>query len=561
MKSGTIISITIILIFQQIVESQISSGGIPLSFTNKLQTDYIRQFTIPSPNLHILSDEDKNNDSLNLPHRFMEIIPVDIDFMTEGTWEHSSNNTGVCRLILKSHGAWANSLYFDTFYLPEGTGFYLYDETDLQLKGAYTEANNPNNRLFATELLNGDAVILELNIPDTKKEAAQLHISGFGYAYREVPGYTREKGFGNSDFCEVNIGCAPEGTDWQDVKSGIVRIQVRVSGSAYWCTGSLLNNAKNDLKPYILTADHCAFQLGHYATANDLAQWLFYFNYESGTCEDPPQEPQVYSMVGATKIANGGERGNTGSDFFLVLLNQQVPNSYHPYFHGWSAINEISNSGVTIHHPEGDIKKISTYSQPVESSGWFGNGVQSHWKVFWLETANGWGVTEGGSSGSPLFNNAGRIIGTLTGGYSGCESTGVYGPDKPDYYGKFSYHWESNGTEDTTRLKPWLDPDNTGISIIDGLYVGINENYPRCSDEIFLFPNPVRDIVNINFINFEPSIEKVEIIDIMGRTIVIGIIKNQSEQLKLDISKLPAGVYMAGINYRQKRILKKFVKM
>lgn len=561
MKSGIIFSIALFLLFQEVVESQISSGGIPLSFTNKLQTEYIRQYTIPAPDLKNLGEEDMRNDSLNLPHRFMEIVPVDVNISASATWEKISDDNCVCRLILRSHGALAISLYFDDFYLPEGARFFIYDETGLQLKGAFTKVNKHEDRLFATELINGDAVILELNIPAIMKEAAMLHISGFGFAYREVPGLVREKGFGGSDFCEVNIGCAPEGNNWQTVKSGIVRIQVRVSGSAFWCTGSLLNNAKNDLKPYILTADHCAFQLGHYATPADLAQWLFYFNYESPVCEDPTQEPELYSMVGASKVANGGERGNTGSDFYLVLLDQQVPHSYHPYYNGWSAVNEISPSGVTIHHPEGDIKKISTYSEPVESSSWFGNGVQSHWKVFWLETENGWGVTEGGSSGSPLFNNSGRIIGTLTGGYSACESSGVVGPDKPDYYGKFSYHWESNGSEDTIRLKPWLDPDNTGISFMDGLYVGITENFESLSDEIFLFPNPAQDIVNINFINFEPSIEKVEIMDVMGRTVKIFQFKSPSIQLELNISDIPAGVYIVGVENRQKRILKKFIKM
>ncbi len=62
------------------------------------------------------------------------------------------------------------------------------------------------------------------------------------------------------------------------------------------------------------------------------------------------------------------------------------------------------------------------------------------------------------------------MIGTLTGGLAGCDD-----PDKPDYYGKFSYHWQSNGTADTAQLKPWLDPDDTGVLSLDGI-LDINEN-------------------------------------------------------------------------------------
>ena len=75
-----------------------------------------------------------------------------------------------------------------------------------------------------------------------------------------------------------------------------------------------------------------------------------------------------------------------------------------------------------MHHPSGDIKKISTYSSNLNTSGWNGNGVQSHWRVYWTSNSNGHGVTEGGSSGSPIFRANGRIMGTLTGGGSYCNS-------------------------------------------------------------------------------------------------------------------------------------------
>ncbi|MFN5912574.1 MAG: GEVED domain-containing protein, partial [Bacteroidota bacterium] len=119
-----------------------------------------------------------------------------------------------------------------------------------------------------------------------------------------------------------------------------------------------------------------------------------------------------------------------------------------------------------IHHPAGDIKKISTFSSNLVTSAWNGNGLQSHWRVVWTANSNGHGVTEGGSSGSPIFrSNSGNsvIMGTLTGGGSFCNAQ-----SSPDYYGKMSYHWTSNGTPANEQLKTYLDPNNTGTLVLFG---------------------------------------------------------------------------------------------
>jgi PKD repeat protein len=83
--------------------------------------------------------------------------------------------------------------------------------------------------------------------------------------------------------------------------------------------------------------------------------------------------------------------------------------------------------------------------------------------VVWSETESGHGVTEGGSSGSPLFDPSGFIVGHLSGGRASCIQN-----ELPDYYGKFSYSWASNGSDSSRQLKPWLDPINSGVQWLKG---------------------------------------------------------------------------------------------
>ena len=121
------------------------------------------------------------------------------------------------------------------------------------------------------------------------------------------------------------------------------------------------------------------------------------------------------------------------------------------------------HNGVGIHHPAGDIKKISRYTQSTTSSGY-------DWRVKWSSTDNGHGVTEGGSSGSPLLNANKQIIGDLSTGSSACSPAFLL--NGSDYYGKFSHSWDQNGNNSNRQLKPWLDPNNSGIISLNGKICG-----------------------------------------------------------------------------------------
>lgn len=443
----------------QTLSAQISQGGEPLSFHYRLTAE-IPESILTSPDLDQLKSEDINNEKMGTPERVGVSVIAGIDVIRDGKHELLPDGKQVWRMSISCAGAKAIGLYFNDFHLLQGQRLFVYDENQARILGAYTLYNNKENRLFAAELLPYSKVIVELDADQGFTDQNSCFISEISYLYKDAPDYLKSRG--TSDDCEVNINC-PEGNNWQFQKHGISRLYIKDGGAYYWCCGSLLNNTLQDNEPFLLTADHCAPT----ASDDDLAQWIFYFNYEASGCDNPVVDPVPNTMTGAEKLASAS---TTGSDFLLIRLSDDIPENYEPYFNGWSLEDIASPEGVTIHHPEGDIKKISTYTTPIESSTWYST-PGTHWQVYWSQTETNWGVTERGSSGAPLFDNNGRVIGALTGGQASCEAGsggGNTGPDQPDFYGKFSYSWDQNGNGPSQQLKPWLDPISSGVTFLPG---------------------------------------------------------------------------------------------
>lgn len=460
------IAILMFLLATAGLSAQISKGGTPPSFNNPVKRiDQVLEVIPPSQEtIDSLSKDGKNAQ----PNIYGVFLDVGADIESDGTWDYLSDGSRVLRLAIRSEGASAMSCTFEDFYMPVGSQLFLYDKSRSKVIGAFGAHNNRTSGILATELIKGDEFVIEyVESPETI-EIPSLKISKLLYAFRDVEFLDDSKNeepqnFGQSQSCEVNINCSPEGDDWQDEKRGVARISVVTAGSAGWCTGSLIGNADGDDTPYFLTADHCSYYNSQYSSTSDLAEWVFYFNYESSTCSNPGTEPTSNTISGCTLVSHGGCAGDCGSDFYLVELSSVPPEVYDVYYNGWNRSTSPSGSGVSIHHPAGDIKKISTYQTSLVSSQWEDPYPNTHWQVTWAETDNGHGVTEGGSSGSPIFDAQGRIVGSLTGGSSYCST-----PTRPDLYGKFSYHWESNGSTPQTRLSNWLDPSGSGATSIDG---------------------------------------------------------------------------------------------
>ena len=461
-KALVLFSLSLISVFSI---AQIRFNKIPISSTKTLSRD-VPTLEIVSPNMMLIENEDQDASMKGKPYRYAKLIDCDIDPITEGLWEELDNDVRVWRLNIESENAKALSLYFDAFWIPSNGELYIYNEDKSKVLGAYTSRNNHESGVFAHEIIEGDKLSIEY--VQRGSGTPILHIDKISYAYRSIKTASELKSFGDSGDCQNNVNC-PEGDDWQDVKTAVCRLSIRIGNNSYWCSGSLMNNTAEDCTPYVLTAEHCAYDddNNNYATENDMNQWVFYFNYEADECDNPSSNPSSNTMTGCSFISKSSNNGNWNgtSDFYLVTLNNTLPFDYGLYVAGWNRSNTASSEGVGIHHPSGDIKKISSYTQSVNSAN-SGND----WRVRWASTESGHGVTEGGSSGSPLFNANKQIIGDLSTGSSAC--TPAFFLNGYDYYGKISKSWDQNGSTNDRRLKPWLDPTNSGVISMNGKLCG-----------------------------------------------------------------------------------------
>jgi len=294
-----------------------------------------------------------------------------------------------------------------------------------------------------------------------------------------------------SGSCNQDVACLSEGDPWNLPRRSVGAYQV--SGTDF-CTGSLVNNTANDQRMLFMTARHC---IG----PSDAPNVVIFWNYEWPTCRRPgdPSGTQVQppdpnqSSSGTTFIANtvnpfgggGCSDGSECSDMMLVEVNDEPNPDWNLYWSGWDRRpppticaqgpgNSTDGLCASIHHPGVDEKRITWVADDMQIGSIAGSD-QVHWHPFWhtdppeLPNMPAGGplppaVTEGGSSGSPLYSADQRLIGVLSGGPAFCGATGT---QLSDFYGGLFHGWEGLGTPDT-RMRDHLDPLGSNPEFIDG---------------------------------------------------------------------------------------------
>jgi PKD repeat protein len=425
--------------------SQISHGGNPVFKFGKAKTEVS---TIELPVLEMMSAMNLESESGAVKLKYAQYAykyNVSYNSSSDGIWENLDDGRRVWRLSLSSPGAYSLGLVFSKFKLPANGKLFVYNHQSDKILGAYTEENNKKSGQFAIEPLAGDHLIVEYIEPTDAAFEAVLEIGTILHDYKNIfnllKGANKTK---NSGSCNVNINCS-EGDDWQLEKKSVCHILY----GGWIASGALINNTNFDGTPYVLTAHHAIND------SDEAGSAIFYFNFEDSSCESNDGNKNQ-SISGSDLMAT-----SNNLDFTLLRLSVTPPAAYTPYYAGWDRSGIVPSKTVCIHHPSGDAKKISIDNdQPITatySDAKFTFDTNTHWKILNWEV----GTTEGGSSGSPLFDENHRIIGDLTGGDANCETS------VNDFYAKFSASWE-NYPNASEQLKVWLDPAGTGVQVLDG---------------------------------------------------------------------------------------------
>lgn len=524
--------------------AQLTTEILPYSNQNLVEAHHVATKTLPQFDIEEAIRMDIEEGQRDRAGR---IHTVSYSMENSGTWTDLNDGGRLWELKIIAPGAMGVNLYFDQYDLPEGATLHMFNEDRSKFLGAFTSLNNKSHKKFATDYLVGNSVILEYYEPADVLGLGKLQLEGVNRLY--VLGDDER-----ADPCQVDVNCS-EGDAWTDQRDATVRLLTKTGSNTGWCSGALVNNTNFDCANYVLTALHCGIGGGiTQPQASDLNQYVVYWKHQKPNCGSGWGQTQ--SLVGVDMKGHSNDGGGTnGSDFFLFEMQDAIPDSYNAYYAGWDANTTASSSGVSIHHPSGDYKKISTYSSSLVSSAYSWGGPQSHWRVTWVATANGHGVTEGGSSGSPIFNSDKRIVGQLTGGSSYCNEVQPGGQNQPDYYGKMSYNWSSNPG---ANLKDFLAPGSSIKSLGGGRKPCQADIFENGSYEpnVSIYPNPSTGYIHVNLDQFEDV--NLTISNELGQVVLQK--KLVSSVDIFDLSGMEDGVYFLTFIKEGKKSVKKIVK-
>ena len=323
----------------------------------------------------------------------------------------------------RSEDATAMRIHFTGVDLAEGAELYVHNELG-QAYGPYTGKGPFGDGEFWSDTMAGSDLSIQVHGSETAMAGSTFtvaELAHIGPGFRAARGLVPEPFVSSSDTsctdatCVVNGTCANSG-DWSNIdlaRNSVAHIIFSDRGSQYICSGGLLaDDDPSSEVPLFLTANHCISRGKVARTMNT------YFQYRTRTCEICDDYVFDPGPSGATILAS-----NRSSDYTLMRLSGSPP--WTAYFAGWSDSDVAYSNGQRLYrisHPKGAPQ---SYSEHIVDTG---RGTCSSWpRGDWIYSRDDIGATQGGSSGSPVFNAAGQVVGQLSGGcgtnvYEDCDS-------------------------------------------------------------------------------------------------------------------------------------------
>lgn len=333
--------------------------------------------------------------------------------LTYGALRGTSDGGFVYTARIEVPQASALRLHLKEFWLPESAQLWLYNDSG-EVFGPYAGTGRHGDGDFWSHTLMGEDIILQIRqqgaIKTQDLQDVWFQVSDIGFLGDKFAGILDG---GSRSFCNYNASCIENNSCTSSsavntAESAIAHMQWISGPYLYICTGGLIADTANSGTPYFLTANHC-IRRGKDARN---VETFFQYDVSCGTSNCPSltqtrsNHPQNLRTVGASIRATGA----TG-DYTLLELNQSAPGG--SAFLGWNSTPVANNNGATLHrisHPDGAPQAYSRHS--VSTSAGTCQGLP---RGSWIYSRDTVGATDGGSSGAPVVNAAGEIVGQLTG--------------------------------------------------------------------------------------------------------------------------------------------------
>jgi hypothetical protein len=323
---------------------------------------------------------------------------------------------------VESRGATALRLHFANFNLPDNAALYIYGMNG-DAFGPYTGRGHTNSGEFWTHTIMGPVAYAQVRhfgpVSEQELRSISFNIEGMGYLSERflIPFYQpknpeAEGLSGVRTHCPDNEDCVEDascysGTAINDAKNAAAAMQWVSGVWIYMCSGGLIADSDPGTQiPYFLTANHCISK-ARYAENLEC-----YFQYATSSCHGTCLPIEGFPRTMGSDIIDT----STDGDHTLLQLWENPPSG--SVFLGWTNQPVATADGTQlfrISHPSGMPQAYSEHtvdSQYIECSSLpIGEFIYSHDDV---------GATEGGSSGSPVMNMSGQIVGQL---YGACGYT------------------------------------------------------------------------------------------------------------------------------------------
>ena len=436
MNTHIITCLTTLLAGSSALAAANTQGHLPLTAVDLMK--------LPGPDYAQLEFEDAQQANTNGPARMAVPNIVNVKMDTQGSWEHLGNGQMMWRIRVLSPGAAHINCGFEQLHLPPSAVMRMYA---LDRRSAIRPINAQTplaNGQYWSPVIEGDEIIIEFTVDQDERAALVqgVTLSAINEGYRGFRGSTDPPSH-TSESCNIDVEC-PQGDNWT---CEISSVGVYTVNGTWTCSGAMINNTAEDGTPYFLTAHHCE------VTEDNASSVVVYWNYENSTCRTPGSSDSGAAGDGTLDQYTSGSTLLNSEDFnttdhALLQLTSTPDASWNVTYAGWSRNQSLPSIGAGIHHPNTAEKRISIPSQVTNDPDY----SDTYWEVVWAD-----GVTQPGSSGSPLFNGEGQIIGQLCCGNSYCNAQ-----TDPDWYGKtLDYSWNS--------IKDWLDPTSSNTQTLDSL--------------------------------------------------------------------------------------------